>query len=308
MEYIFHERQEGSLCAQHCLNALLQGQYFTAVDLAEIARQLDDSERNQMAEGGVDTEEYRKFLEEPSSNMDDSGFFSIQVIQNALSVWGLELVPYKSQNPIAQAAQALPTSQHAYICNFKEHWLSIRKLGNQWFNLNSLLTGPELISDTYLAMLLTQLQQEGYSIFIVVGTLQETDADQILKLMPAVQPIKPKLISDLNKPDKSGGASKATVDQAALQRALDESQHLMQSQDEADLEAAMRLSMEGLSPDEPGPSTSTTKQPDPEELRRKRLAYLDNIEKPSLDKEKPVSEMSEEDQLQAAINMSMSSS
>ena len=29
-----------------------------------------------MAEGGVLTEEYRRFLDQPSSNMDDSGFFS----------------------------------------------------------------------------------------------------------------------------------------------------------------------------------------------------------------------------------------
>ena len=45
MEAIFHEQQDGSLCAQHCLNSLLQGQYYTAVDLADIARQLDDEER-----------------------------------------------------------------------------------------------------------------------------------------------------------------------------------------------------------------------------------------------------------------------
>ena len=31
----------------------------------------------------------------------------------------------------------------------------------QWFNLNSLQKGPELISDTYLKMFLTQLQLEG---------------------------------------------------------------------------------------------------------------------------------------------------
>jgi len=49
----------------------------------------------------------------------------------------------------------------SFICNFGEHWLTVRKLGNQWFNLNSLLTGPELISDTYLTLLLTQLQQDG---------------------------------------------------------------------------------------------------------------------------------------------------
>ena len=54
-------------------------------------------------------------------------------------------------------------TQNAYICNFRDHWFSVRKLGRQWFNLNSLLTGPELISDTYLTLFLTQLQQEGQS-------------------------------------------------------------------------------------------------------------------------------------------------
>lgn len=49
----------------------------------------------------------------------------------------------------------------AYICNYRDHWFTIRRLGNQWFNLNSLLSGPELVSDTYLDMFLTQLQQEG---------------------------------------------------------------------------------------------------------------------------------------------------
>lgn len=41
---IFHERQQGQLCAQHALNALLQEPLFTAIDLAEIARQLDQDE------------------------------------------------------------------------------------------------------------------------------------------------------------------------------------------------------------------------------------------------------------------------
>lgn len=50
----------------------------------------------------------------------------------------------------------------AYIIICKQLWdfmLTIVLL--QWFNLNSLLTGPELISDTYLALFLAQLQQEG---------------------------------------------------------------------------------------------------------------------------------------------------
>ncbi|XP_014667729.1 PREDICTED: ataxin-3-like isoform X2 [Priapulus caudatus] len=161
MESVFHEKQEGSLCAQHCLNALLQGAYFTPVDLATLGQQLDDEERARMAEGGAESEDYRAFLQQPSGNMDDSGYFSIQVLSAALKVWGVDLVPYSSRNPIALAAKANPVNQRAFICNFKDHWLTVRKLGNQWFNLNSLLTGPELISNTYLALFLTQLQHEG---------------------------------------------------------------------------------------------------------------------------------------------------
>lgn len=56
-------QQEGSLCAQHCLNALLQGSYFTPVDLATLGQRMDDEERMRMAESGVDSDEYRRFLE-----------------------------------------------------------------------------------------------------------------------------------------------------------------------------------------------------------------------------------------------------
>ena len=33
----------------------------------------------------------------------------------------------------------------------------------QWFNLDSIITGPELVSDTYLNLLLEQLRYEGWS-------------------------------------------------------------------------------------------------------------------------------------------------
>ncbi|XP_039286661.1 ataxin-3 isoform X2 [Nilaparvata lugens] len=186
METIFHEKQEGSLCAQHCLNALLQGAYFTPVDLATLGQQMDDEERMRMAESGVDTDEYRRFLQQPSGNMDDSGYFSVQVINSALHVWGLELVPYESSESRAVMAQQNPTEMNAYICNYRDHWFTIRKLGHQWFNLNSLLKGPELISDTYLSLFLAQQQQEGYSIFVVLGDLPACTADEMLRLMPAV--------------------------------------------------------------------------------------------------------------------------
>lgn len=75
MEYIFHETQEGSLCAQHCLNSLLQGDYYSAVDLANIAHELDNIERNFMSEAGTSSADYHNFLSQESSNYDDTGFF-----------------------------------------------------------------------------------------------------------------------------------------------------------------------------------------------------------------------------------------
>lgn len=40
--------------------------------------------------------------------MDDSGYFSVQVIASCLSVWGLELVRYGSSEPKAVVAQKNP--------------------------------------------------------------------------------------------------------------------------------------------------------------------------------------------------------
>ncbi|KAM5274254.1 ataxin-3 isoform 3-T3 [Ctenodactylus gundi] len=239
MESIFHEKQEGSLCAQHCLNNLLQGEYFSPVELSSIAHQLDEEERMRMAEGGVTSEDYRTFLQQPSGNMDDSGFFSIQ-----------------------------------------------------WFNLNSLLTGPELISDTYLALFLAQLQQEGYSIFVVKGDLPDCEADQLLQMIRVQQMHRPKLIGEelaqlkdqrvLNTDlehalEASDGPGMLDEDEEDLQRALALSRQEIDMEDEeADLRRAIQLSIQGSSrnisqgvPQSSGTSLTS------EELRKRREAYFE---------------------------------
>ena len=50
---VFFERQFGSLCAQHALNAVVQQPYYDAVTLAQIAHGLDDRERERMQEAGM---------------------------------------------------------------------------------------------------------------------------------------------------------------------------------------------------------------------------------------------------------------
>uniref|UniRef100_A0A673C6E2 ubiquitinyl hydrolase 1 n=1 Tax=Sphaeramia orbicularis TaxID=375764 RepID=A0A673C6E2_9TELE len=180
MDSIFHEKQEGSLCAQHCLNNLLQGEYFTPVDLSSIAHQLDEEERMRMAEGGMASEEYRTFL--------------------------------------------------------------------QWFNLNSLLTGPELISDTYLALFLAQLQQEGYSIFVIRGNLPECEAEQILAFMRVQQQQRPRLIGE--EEAQTTRVYSVVDEDEELKRALALSRQEIDVEDEeADLRRAIQLSMQALTLD-----------------------------------------------------------
>ncbi|XP_078262902.1 ataxin-3 isoform X1 [Rhinoraja longicauda] len=307
MEAIFHEKQEGSLCAQHCLNNLLQGEYFSPIDLSTIAQQLDEEERARMAEGGTTTEEYKIFLQQPSGNMDDSGFFSIQVISSALRVWGLEITLFNS--PEYQRLRIDPINERAFICNYKEHWFTVRKLGNQvWFNLNSLLTGPELISDTYLALFLAQLQQEGYSIFVVRGDLPECAADDLLKRMRVVQLERPKLIGEeanqrteteqrvqSNDWEQVIDVNKSITnvvdddEDENLQHALSLSRQHMETEDEeADLRRAIHLSMQGFiqgtensemaaSQNKTTDSSGTiaAESPTMEELRRRRQAYFE---------------------------------
>ncbi|KAI5734019.1 hypothetical protein M8J77_001549 [Diaphorina citri] len=242
MDLILHERQEGCLCAQHCLNALLQGSYFTPVDLASLGQRMDDEERMRMAECGEESDEYQKFIKQPSGNMDDSGFFSVQVISSALEVWGLELVPYSSSDPKAIQARESPEKMQAYICNFKQHWLTVRKLGNQWFNLNSLLSGPELLSNTYLGMFLAQLQNDGYSIFIVTGNLPYCEADDVLKTTIAVQLEKPRLINTSTGTSTSPRSNPSTS-HSQSSRATPSNRNSVDSEEEAEIQRALNLSL-----------------------------------------------------------------
>ena len=46
--------------------------------------------------------------ESVSANMDDTGFFSVQVIAKAISVWGLELVNFNSSDAVAVNARQDP--------------------------------------------------------------------------------------------------------------------------------------------------------------------------------------------------------
>ncbi|KAJ8076493.1 hypothetical protein PM082_000916 [Marasmius tenuissimus] len=175
---IYHEKQQSGsmLCAQHALNNLLRKWPFTAPDLSEIARNLDSLEQSYDDDHGAH-----------SSNMDDTGFFSVQVLENALSVWGLSLTRWRGEE--MRAYQDHPHTQQAFILNYQEHWYTLRRFGiddsnGHWFDLNSLLPAPKWVGRLYLGMVLQQAEADGYSVFVIrpaspSSSLPRTEVDEL---------------------------------------------------------------------------------------------------------------------------------
>ncbi|RIA96626.1 Josephin-domain-containing protein [Glomus cerebriforme] len=263
--YIIWEKQEGCLCAQHCLNSLLQGEYFTAVDLSEIARNLDQAEQAALSEGATEqlqTEDNRNAnASTTSQNMDDSGFFSVQVLSHALKVWNIDIIPIGSED--GRIAKIHPEDEIAYICNLHEHWFTLRKFGglsSRWYNLDSLLRGPESISQTYLGMLLNQLENEGYSIFVVKGQLPSSQADEYGKSLP-----------DPNLQRQNVDEIDQAMIDAAIAASLENNDV---SNNKEDVTKPIDEQNNGSEP----LSSTIAEQPTIDELRAKRLAKFDRVD------------------------------
>eukprot|EP00850_Spirogloea_muscicola_P006200 SM000029S10495 [mRNA] locus=s29:484483:485811:- [translate_table: standard] len=186
---LYHERQEAALCAVHCLNALLQGPFFTEVDLAALAAELDARERAVMAEGhgggtGNDGDSGEAgggggaapagLAAQETGNVAASGNFSIQVLSKALEVWSLQCVPLDA--PGAGQARLEPQREEAFLCHLHAHWFTVRKVSGEWFNFNSLYAAPERLSPFYLSAYLSTLKSSGWSIFVIRGSLPDRHA------------------------------------------------------------------------------------------------------------------------------------
>jgi len=140
---------------------LLQGSYYNASDLADIARMMDDNERTLLSDSG--------FLgAQESSNVADDGFFSVQVLSSALeNAFGIILVPILSE--AGRDARENPTKEIGFVCHLHDHWFAIRRIEDEWYNLNSSFNYPQKLSQFYLSAFLDSLMKGGYSIFVARG-------------------------------------------------------------------------------------------------------------------------------------------
>eukprot|EP00802_Teleaulax_amphioxeia_P010237 Tamp_10263.p1 GENE.Tamp_10263~~Tamp_10263.p1 ORF type:complete len:168 (+),score=41.00 Tamp_10263:126-629(+) len=100
---MYHEKQIGGLCAVHCMNNLVQGPEFDEIELSEVAQDMDRREREALGSA----------LSGESGNVRLDGFFSVQVISEALQKRGLSCIPIGSTEA---AGGKHPREFHASVC------------------------------------------------------------------------------------------------------------------------------------------------------------------------------------------------
>mmetsp|Transcript_39325 Transcript_39325/g.47649 ORF Transcript_39325/g.47649 Transcript_39325/m.47649 type:complete len:308 (+) Transcript_39325:135-1058(+) len=267
---IYHEKQVGSLCAVHCLNNLLQGGYFDEIMFAEVGHHLDREE--QMAMGGAVLGE--------SNNVRADGFFSVQVIQLVLQRAGLTCTPFGSAE--AKHIRANPAAEKGYVLNRSEHWFTLRKIGDYWFELNSMCDAPKRLTPTFVSNFLQQFQADGYSIFIVQGDYPVCELEKPHKkkeLKEAAEACTESTAFSggaINQPAESsttaftgssnslrGGPAPSSAPAADIDPAM--------YADDPELAAAIAASLQDVQPT-PQPTPPEPSIDPAEEMRRKRLA------------------------------------
>ena len=151
---IYHEKQIGALCAVHALNNLVQARWFDEVGLAEVARDLDRREAALLSSPVANHE---------SQNVRGDGFFSVQVILQALQRTGLAC------GQLGSTANR-ERGDAGYILNRREHWFALRRIGDRhWFDLNSMAKTPQEMSPAHVDLFLQAHFEKGYSVFAVRG-------------------------------------------------------------------------------------------------------------------------------------------
>lgn len=173
---IYHEKQIGAMCAVHCVNNMLQGPLFTYNDFGSVAQELDRKERALL--GGAANLDY--------GNARADGFFNVQVISQTLQRAKYSMEPMRGdriKDPKYDIAK-----ETAFILNKNEHWFSVRRLGREWFDLNSCLKTPRHYNDSDVRFHISDAVKEGYSVFVVAGNFPKSALEEdSKKLVEAVQ-------------------------------------------------------------------------------------------------------------------------
>jgi ataxin-3 len=209
---IYWEQQGRTrLCGLHCINSLLQGPYHEKDSLDMISSNLNELERKLLGEE----------IPKDYSNHAYDGNYNIQVISEALKIFGVELKQLKKTElmSLISSSNSENDCTSAIIFNSSTHWFCIRKINGIWFNLNSAnpLPGPQIISEFYLSAFLNDTWDYGFNHFQVLN-LPEIVLNQITS-KPYQMYVEFKLIKQ-SKPKKINFGD---TDDLEMEKAMEES-------------------------------------------------------------------------------------
>lgn len=155
---IYFEKQSSLNCAVHAVNNLMQSAVFCEDDFHRFALKMDQAENRLLAQPLAVNE-----------NRDQSGNFSIQVIIAVLEKASLTVHQINSESAVEKK---IPLHmEQGFIFNRNGHWLSLRRVNEVWYSLDSLAPAPTKLTDIYLAAYIDAMRDaKGYSCFVVRGT------------------------------------------------------------------------------------------------------------------------------------------
>ena len=100
--------------------------------------------------------------------VDAQGNFSIEVLKAAIqNKYGIQL-PHLTAKDLQPGNGMLDiTDYQGFLYHKSDHWFAIRKIGGRFWNLNSTVERPEVISHFTLATEISRSRNEGYTVFCV---------------------------------------------------------------------------------------------------------------------------------------------
>ncbi|CAO1421927.1 unnamed protein product [Diamesa serratosioi] len=168
---IYHERQSLMLCAVHCLNNLFQTKAFTKQSLDAISNSLSPDE----------------FIN-PHKSIFGLGNYDVNVLIKALDAKNCELNWYDRRKELTpttiksdRALGYILNIPNDYSLGFftlplkRRHWICIRKLNEQFWNLDSKLNHPICIGNEQevVIFLQQQINTNDKELFLVIPKEEE---------------------------------------------------------------------------------------------------------------------------------------
>eukprot|EP00494_Astrolonche_serrata_P024433 UN24691 len=168
--YIYYERQKGSLCARHCLNNIVQGSFFNTKNLEDISSHCQDQEAQLIH--GTNLKRYPEISNKNINAVNGKdGNYSIQVIDKALGIHGLTIQRIELRDLYGGNVKACT----CFLINGRQHWFCLRQIHGEWFYFNSTKGYPYRMStqEHVLTFLFTVMEQKQYNVWCVIGDFQE---------------------------------------------------------------------------------------------------------------------------------------